>query len=316
MTSPDDREASPARPAGAPCVANRPTRAAARRCPGRVLGPPAVRRREFAHDALDAVELVPRPPPGGRTAARTARGQRPARRTSRAAPARGLAGHDHRTSIGRSARSRSCGDARGDARRRGWASRRRRTPAPDRARSGRCRRRGSAGAASAAAWDRTRSASKLTRTRRGTSPRAASRSPSSRASRSRIRRIRVRGSVPWLAISSRFQPAPMPKLETPAAEMVQLATSLAVTIGSRSAPGTPGADPQRAGAASAAADRDERVVDARVLARQRRSVLAAAPRRLPAGGDVGVLGPHQPAMAALLHQPRELVRPTASSVGK
>ncbi len=46
--------------------------------------------------------------------------------------------------------------------------------------------------------------------------------------------IRVRGSVPWLAISSRFQPAPTPKSNRPPEMWSSEATSLAVTIGSRS----------------------------------------------------------------------------------
>ncbi len=46
--------------------------------------------------------------------------------------------------------------------------------------------------------------------------------------------MRVRGSVPWLRISSRFQPAPTPKSKRPPERWSTLATSLAVTIGSRS----------------------------------------------------------------------------------
>ena len=42
------------------------------------------------------------------------------------------------------------------------------------------------------------------------------------------------GSVPWLAISSRFQPAPTPNSTRPPDRWSTLATSLAVTIGSRS----------------------------------------------------------------------------------
>ena len=52
--------------------------------------------------------------------------------------------------------------------------------------------------------------------------------------RSRISRMRVRGSVPWLAISSRFQPAPTPNSKRPPERWSRLATSLAVMIGSRS----------------------------------------------------------------------------------
>ena len=52
--------------------------------------------------------------------------------------------------------------------------------------------------------------------------------------RSFIRRMRVRGSVPWLAISSRFQPAPTPNSKRPPERWSTEATSLAVVIGSRS----------------------------------------------------------------------------------
>ncbi len=40
--------------------------------------------------------------------------------------------------------------------------------------------------------------------------------------------------MPWLAISSRFQPAPTPKITLPPESTSTLATSLAVVIGSRS----------------------------------------------------------------------------------
>ena len=52
----------------------------------------------------------------------------------------------------------------------------------------------------------------------------------------RSRRIekRRRGSVPWFAISSRFQPAPTPNRKRPPESTSSEATSLAVTIGSRS----------------------------------------------------------------------------------
>ncbi len=46
--------------------------------------------------------------------------------------------------------------------------------------------------------------------------------------------IRTRGSVPWLSISSRFQPAPTPNSRRPPERWSTLATSLAVVIGSRS----------------------------------------------------------------------------------
>ena len=50
----------------------------------------------------------------------------------------------------------------------------------------------------------------------------------------------------------------------------------------------------------------EQVVGVRVLAGQRRRARAAAGRRPAAGGDVRVLGEHEPAVAARLDEPREL----------
>ena len=44
----------------------------------------------------------------------------------------------------------------------------------------------------------------------------------------------MRGFVPWLTISSRFQPAPTPKSTRPPERWSRLATSFAVMIGSRS----------------------------------------------------------------------------------
>jgi hypothetical protein len=52
--------------------------------------------------------------------------------------------------------------------------------------------------------------------------------------RSRMTAMRLRGSVPWLRISSRFQPAPTPSSKRPPDRWSTLATSLAVVIGSRS----------------------------------------------------------------------------------
>jgi hypothetical protein len=46
--------------------------------------------------------------------------------------------------------------------------------------------------------------------------------------------MRWRGSVPWLRISSRFQPAPTPNSTRPPLSRSSDATSLAVMIGSRS----------------------------------------------------------------------------------
>src|SRR5215210_1992908 len=52
--------------------------------------------------------------------------------------------------------------------------------------------------------------------------------------RSSVSLPRVRGSVPWFSISSRFQPTPTPKIVLPPDTRSRLATSLAVTIGSLS----------------------------------------------------------------------------------
>ncbi len=49
-----------------------------------------------------------------------------------------------------------------------------------------------------------------------------------------MRRKRVDGSVPWFRISSMFQPAPTPNRKRPPDRWSSVATSLAVTMGSRS----------------------------------------------------------------------------------
>jgi hypothetical protein len=54
------------------------------------------------------------------------------------------------------------------------------------------------------------------------------------STRSASSRIRVRGSVPWFSISSRFQPAPTPNSKRPPERRSIEAVSLAVMIGSRS----------------------------------------------------------------------------------
>jgi hypothetical protein len=54
------------------------------------------------------------------------------------------------------------------------------------------------------------------------------------STRSAMIAMRTRGSVPWLRISSRFQPAPTPNSRRPPERWSTLATSLAVVIGSRS----------------------------------------------------------------------------------
>jgi hypothetical protein len=54
------------------------------------------------------------------------------------------------------------------------------------------------------------------------------------STRSRSSLKRRSGSVPWLAISSRFQPAPTPNRKRPPDRASTDATALAVAIGSRS----------------------------------------------------------------------------------
>ena len=51
---------------------------------------------------------------------------------------------------------------------------------------------------------------------------------------SRMRLERVVGSVPWFRISSMFQPAPTPNRKRPSEMWSSVATSFAVTMGSRS----------------------------------------------------------------------------------
>ena len=89
-----------------------------------------------------------------------------------------------------------------------------------RAPSGRRRRRAPAGAAAGAAWASTRSG-RSRRARRGTRPRPLVQIAFIASTRSRITEKRRSGSVPWLRISSRFQPAPDAELEAPAREPVE-----------------------------------------------------------------------------------------------
>ena len=140
--------------------------------------------------------------------------------------------------------------------------------------------RAPAGAASAAAWATTRS---------GRSPRACRGTPASSSvqiafiasTRSRMRRKRVAGSVPWLRISSRFQPAPTPKIRRPPDSRSTLATSLAVTIGSRSMTRQmPAADLHALGGGGRGGERHEQVVRVPVLLGQ---LAAAGVRRVAAG---------------------------------
>ena len=53
------------------------------------------------------------------------------------------------------------------------------------------------------------------------------------STRSRITSKRDLNSVPWSAISSAFQPAPIPKRKRPPETWSRVATALAVWIGSR-----------------------------------------------------------------------------------
>ena len=54
------------------------------------------------------------------------------------------------------------------------------------------------------------------------------------STRSRMSRQRLFQAVPWFSISSAFQPPPTPKSTRPPESRSSVATSLAVTIGSRS----------------------------------------------------------------------------------
>src|SRR3984885_10195373 len=105
--------------------------------------------------------------------------------------------------------------------------------------------------------------------------------------------IRTRGSVPWLAISSLFHPAPTPNSNRPPDMKSTEATSLAVMIGSRSITRhTPDPTRSRLVAASAAVPAGQRP--------------PARPWRLPARWDMRVLGKEQRLVPALLGQPRHL----------
>ena len=171
--------------------------------------------------------------PAGRTgsSARRAGSRRRAARSER----RRVGGHAHHHHVDRALGpgAQLLGAVEDALAARSWETRRRRRRARGRARSVRCRRRGPAGGAAAPAWARTRSA-RSRRTRRGSWPRPGSRSPSWPRRARASARMRVRGSVPWLRISSRFQPAPTPNSNRPPERWSSEATSLAVMIGSRS----------------------------------------------------------------------------------
>ena len=128
--------------------------------------------------------------------------------------------------------------------------------------------------------------------------------------RSRIRPKRVSGSVPWLRISSRFQPAPTPNSKRPPERWSTEATSLAVVIGSRSIDeADAGADPQRLGGRRGrrAAPRTGRACASSAAAARRR----AGRRRFAAGRDVRVLGEQQ-RLEAARPRPRGPARPGRS----
>ena len=104
---------------------------------------------------------------------------------------------------------------------------------------------------------------------------------------SRMRRKRVSGSVPWFSISSRFQPAPTPNRKRPPEMWSSVATSFAVTIGSRSITRqTPVPSFSRSVRAPRPRQRHERIERVAVLARQ---LAAARVGRVPAHRDVRVL---------------------------
>ncbi len=119
-------------------------------------------------------------------------------------------------------------------------------------------------------------------------------------------RKRRSGSVPWLRISSRFQPAPTPNRKRPFESRSTVATSFAVVIGSRSTirqmpvPSSSfSVDGRRGG------ERCEGVVDPAVLVGQ---LAARRVRRLAADRDVGVLGEEERLEVELLGSAGELDR--------
>ena len=129
-------------------------------------------------------------------------------------------------------------------------------------------------------------------------------------------RMRVRGSVPWLAISSRFQPAPMPNSNAPAREVVDARDLLGgddrVALGDQA-----DAACRPAGASSRPAPRrSSRRTGRSVCAYWRGSVAAARERRLAAGRDVRVLGEQSEPCPRSSTSRASSAGPSASCVGK
>ena len=115
--------------------------------------------------------------------------------------------------------------------------------------------------------------------------------------------MRRRGSVPWLAISSRFQPAPTPKSTPPAGQDVDarhlLGADDRVALDDE-ADAAAHAQPRRGGGRGGHGH--EQVVGVGVPARQHG---AALPRALAGGGDVRVLGEEERAVPVLLDEAGE-----------
>src|SRR5215211_7102553 len=130
------------------------------------------------------------------------------------------------------------------------------------------------------------------------------------STRSRMTAIRTRGSVPWLRISVRFQPAPTPNSKRPPDRWSTLATSFAVMIGSRSMIRQ-----------MPLATRILRVASAAAVSATKRSYVRQyfAGNGCPGGlrgRDVGVLSEVDGVVAALLGNPRDLTGPHTVVGGK
>ena len=118
------------------------------------------------------------------------------------------------------------------------------------------------------------------------------------STRSRMIEKRRRGSVPWLRISSRFQPPPTPNSNAAAGDEVERGDLLGrddrVALDDQADAGT---DPQPLGRLRDGGKRHERVERVPVLLRQ---AAAAWVRRVAADRDVGVLGEQQRLEAGVL----------------
>ena len=152
------------------------------------------------------------------------------------------------------------------------------------------------------------------RTRRGTRPPRWSRWPSWPAPVPGAGRSGWRRSVPWFSISSRFQPPPTPNRNRPPERRSTVATSLAVTIGSRSTTRQMPVPSRSRSVQAATAPRTTKGsgVSAELLG----DVAAAGVGGEAADGDVGVLGHEQRLEAPLLERPAEGPHVDAVSVGK